>query len=48
LDAARDRDDLVSQFASQAALGPLGVGRLVCVDTGQAVDADAVIAELAG
>jgi gluconate kinase len=46
LDATRNRDALVNQFESLAALGPLGVGRLVRVDTGEAVDVDAVIADL--
>jgi shikimate kinase len=38
LDAERTRDQLVSQFDALASCGPLGIGRLVVVDTSEAVD----------
>ncbi len=43
-DAQRDPADLTAQFGALAALGPLGVGRLVRVDTETPIDIDGVLA----
>jgi len=45
-DAYRSPDEIASQFAALAALGPLAIGEPVRVDTEIRVDVDAVIAEL--
>jgi hypothetical protein len=45
-DALRSRDELMAQFEALAPLGPLGVGRVVEVDTEHAIDIGGVIAEL--
>jgi adenylate kinase family enzyme len=45
-DAHRTRADLLRQFESLAALGPIGVGKVVRVDTEQVVDIDALLVEL--
>jgi predicted kinase len=43
-DHQRDRDALELQFAALATLGPLGIGRLIQVNTEAAVDLDQVVA----
>jgi cytidylate kinase len=46
LDRHRGRDELVADFVRLAALGPLGLGPRVLVDTGQAVDFDGVLCQV--
>ncbi len=46
-DEERDRADTLDQLRQVAALGPLGLGRLVRVDTTEPPDADALIGSLA-
>jgi glucokinase len=43
LDRDKRNDDLVANFGRLAALGPLGLGPLVTVDTGRSVDFDGVL-----
>ncbi|HSS52466.1 MAG TPA: AAA family ATPase [Thermoanaerobaculia bacterium] len=43
LDRDRGRDDLVAGFVRLAALGPLGIGPWIDVDTGHPVDFDGVL-----
>jgi len=45
-DANRSPDEITSQFEALAALGPLGIGELVRVNTEHPVDVEAVIFEL--
>ncbi|MFY9825175.1 MAG: AAA family ATPase [Thermoanaerobaculia bacterium] len=46
LDQDRRIEDLVADFVRLAALGPLGIGPLVEVDTGRAVDLDGVLRQV--
>ncbi|HEV7507697.1 MAG TPA: AAA family ATPase [Thermoanaerobaculia bacterium] len=46
LDRDKSSDDLVADFVRLADLGPLGLGPLVNVDTGHAVDFDGVLRQL--
>jgi hypothetical protein len=46
LDRDKGRDELVADFARLAALGPLGLGPLVEVDTGREVDFDGVLRQV--
>jgi len=46
LDHLKMQADLVPSFAEQAALGPLGIARVVRVDTDQPVDMSAVLAQI--
>ncbi len=46
-DAARSRADLVRQFDALVALGPIGLGSVIPVDTEQRVDIDALLGALA-
>ena len=47
-DAARPAERLRQQFTEIAALGPLGIGSVVQVDTSQAYDLKAIIAAIRG
>jgi len=46
LDRDKRSEDLVADFVRLAALGPLGLGPLVEVDTGRAVDLDGVLRQV--
>jgi hypothetical protein len=46
LDRDKRNDDLVADFVRLAALGPLGIGSLIQVDTGRAVDFDGVLLQV--
>jgi len=46
LDRDKGSEDLAADFVRLAALGPLGIGRLVTVDTGRAVDLDGVLRQV--
>ncbi|HEV7784959.1 MAG TPA: AAA family ATPase [Thermoanaerobaculia bacterium] len=46
LDRDKRSEDLVADFVRLASLGPLGIGLLVTVDTGCAVDLDGVVHQL--
>jgi hypothetical protein len=45
-DTTRSRADLVRQFDALVALGPIGLGSVIQVDTEQQVDIDALLADL--
>ena len=46
LDRDKRRDEVVATFAQLATCGPLGLGPLVKIDTGQPTDFDAVLRQL--
>jgi cytidylate kinase len=46
LDRDKRSDDLLASFVELAARGPLGLGYLVSVDTGQAIDFDGILRQL--
>ena len=45
-DGTRDRNDLMRQFEALDALGPIGIGRLVCVNTERKLDVESVMSDL--
>lgn len=47
LDRDKHGDDLIADFVRLAALGPLGIGPVVGMDTGRAVDLDGVLRQVA-
>lgn len=46
LDRDKRKDELVANFVRLAAHGPLGLGRLVSVDTDQVIDFDGILRQL--
>ena len=47
LDRDKRKDELVANFVQLAAHGPLGLGRLIGVDTDQVIDFDGILRQLA-
>jgi hypothetical protein len=46
LDRAKRIDDILSSFRTVAAIGPLGIGKLLQVDTAKEVDLNSVVGEV--
>jgi hypothetical protein len=46
LDGAKRREDILSRFRTLAAMGPLGIGKLLRVDTSKEIDLDLIVGEV--